>query len=133
MSYSVLFFIIIAVEIIVAVYIVIKYKNSTLGDLVKSEIEKVFEDGQHHDLVEKTQQYFECCGTDGPKFWKEEVPDSCFPNKSRTEQQFKEGCTHMLFEFFCKNKNIMGYSALGFAVFEVVAFMFSCVLAKNVG
>lgn len=140
LTYSVLLLIIIAVEVTVAIILFVKYKQNTLEEFVNHNIEKVFENEEHLGFVDEMQQYLKCCGTNGTYYWTSKskdskVPISCCPDNKpcNAEEYFKEGCCKTVFEFFDENKNIIGYSALGFALVEFVVFVFSCILAKNVG
>lgn len=134
-TYSVLLFIIIIVQVTVAIVIFVKLKEDTVKDLIKEHMEKIFEDDQHREKVDEIQSTLKCCGTTGPDFWKSKtMPDSCCPDKKTSCDEiysFKDGCNEQLIKFVNTHKNKMGFSSLGFALVEFIAFIFSCVLAKN--
>lgn len=132
-TYSVMLFLIIIIEITVAIVIFVKMREDAVEEFINKNIQAVFDEPKYKEEVNKLQELFECCGTTGSKSWNGTVPYSCCPeNKACTsDKYFEKGCAQMLIDFIVKYKNVLGLSTLGFAIVEFIAFVFSCILAKN--
>lgn len=132
-TYSVMLFLIIIVEITVAIVIFVKMREDAVEEFINKNIQAVFDDTKYKEEVNKLQELFQCCGTTGHQSWNGTVPDSCCPENKpcKTDKYFEEGCAQMLIDFIVKYKNVLGLSTLGFAIVEFIAFVFSCILAKN--
>ncbi|XP_063697776.1 leukocyte surface antigen CD53-like [Culicoides brevitarsis] len=132
LTYSALLFLIIIVQVTVAVLIFVNLQEDKIKEPINKSIEKVFNDKTFKAEVDALQANLKCCGSTGPDFWTD-IPDSCCKadKPCKTEGYFEEGCTQKLVDFLLEYKNILAYIALGFAVVELIALIFSCVLVKN--
>lgn len=135
LTYSVLLFIIIIVEVTVAIIIFVKLKDSTVDELISKHIGHLFDDKGKAELIDELQAIGKCCGKTGPDHWNGNIPDSCCPAEKKpcvhNIDYFQDGCSTKMIEFVVKHKNTLAYSSLGFAIVELIAFVFSCILAQK--
>lgn len=62
---------------------------------------------------------FKCCGTSGPSYWTNSTPESCYKNKDKKEELFKDGCTDKFIEFLQKCVQVIGITVLALSATEV--------------
>ncbi|XP_046384422.1 23 kDa integral membrane protein-like isoform X2 [Ischnura elegans] len=139
-SYSVILCAIFVVEIVIA----------ALAFVYKSDFERVAKEG-FHDLyadydndmevkkaVDGIQQFFECCGLDGPNYFKpSNFPASCCTSdtkncSSTSKGVYKRGCVTAVTDFGSWAGTVVGWVAIGICVVEVLGIVCACCLASSI-
>nr|BAN20686.1 unkown protein [Riptortus pedestris] len=117
-------------------------KEETI-DILRKTVDRNFNNAvkeSKEDLmfVEAIQKYGECCGIDGPNFWKEKslkYPKSCCPPNVNTCSEanvYQIGCKEEAAKVFSVFIDLIIISVLVMAVFEVIsAFMVAVFMKKT--
>lgn len=123
----------IVVEITVACVLYPKLHAKTVEKMINNYINNMFTNEEHYNLVDTIQASIKCCGTNGYHFWKQSIPVSCCPDYKPCEENqiFNVGCGEKIIKFIVDHKSAIASSALTFGIVELIAFVVSCILAKD--
>ncbi|XP_003969674.1 CD151 antigen-like [Takifugu rubripes] len=154
--YFVLLLCIFLLEILAGVLAYIYYQqlNQELKQSLKETMTTKYAQKGHDQVtkaVDKLQQEFKCCGSNGSSDWAESifirsgangrlVPDSCC--KTSTElcglrdhpsniYKVEGGCISKLEEFILDHLKIIGAVGVGIACVQIIGMVFTCCLYRN--
>ncbi|TWW67738.1 CD151 antigen [Takifugu flavidus] len=154
--YFVLLLCIFLLEILAGVLAYIYYQqlNQELKQSLKETMTTKYAQNGHDQVtkaVDKLQQEFKCCGSNGSSDWAESifirsgangrlVPDSCC--KTSTElcglrdhpsniYKVEGGCISKLEEFILDHLKIIGAVGVGIACVQIIGMVFTCCLYRN--
>lgn len=90
--------------------------------------------------VNNLQRALECCGVDGPQYWKlSPLPEGCCVNPSGTcdiatdeKQVFQEGCVKRVEELLHAIGLLLGVLAIVIGIVEIIGVVFALCLASSI-
>jgi len=134
MTYAFFLFVLIVLQIVIAALIFIYQVD--FRNAVEKGVRDIFKyEGQNRDAIDGIQKALECCGDEGPAFFKV-LPSSCCPqqiaNTCIFANAYKRGCVSKLREMSMDYSNYVAYIALGVAGVELLGLLFACCLATSI-
>lgn len=141
-------FLIVILIIEIAFGIVAFVNKDGYDDIIKKNVEQMF--GKYHNSTEDTnevdsiQKALECCGVNGPFYWKKDNPQSQFPPSCCVKPEgdcgystdpnkvFQAGCEGKIKEFLLAIGLILGALAIAVGLVEIIGVIFALCLASSI-
>ncbi|CAG9822022.1 unnamed protein product [Phaedon cochleariae] len=133
---------ILQVVLIVLAFLAMKNGNLELDEEVKTYLTKIYENiftsPEEADIVNTLQRYFECCGIDNSYTLVTNATsglliESCFSDTDTQQKvMYIKNCVNELRDFIMNNAKIIGGIAIGVALVELVAAIFSFCVKDNI-
>ncbi|KAG5884591.1 hypothetical protein JTB14_032684 [Gonioctena quinquepunctata] len=128
------------VVLIVLAFLAVRNGSLELDTEIEKYLTKLYErflkGGSDADAVNGLQREFECCGIDSSNYTLVTIPnsinliDSCcekqYNNRCTKDKAYEELCTEAIRDFIQSNSKIIGGIAIGVALVEITAAIFSC-------
>jgi len=151
-TFAVFLLVILIAEIAIGIVIFVKMNGDGWEQAVNDSITDKF--GQYNyndtdtalsDAVNNFQRDLECCGVDGPKYWRDRgfhtPPDGCCVNPDPGQcvsfepdqhQVFKDGCVYTLRELLKNVGLLLGILAITVGVVQIIGVVFALCLASSI-
>lgn len=134
--YAVCMFILFALQLTLSIWIFVESDSflTKMGEIVDTAWNE--RDSTNSYPMDALQLAFDCCGRTGFEDYEGTVPSSCCGYKDRTATcgyniySVRPGCRNEFTDFWRTNMNIIRWSSLFIALFELGIFVISCCLAS---
>lgn len=143
-TFAIILLTIFIVQVAIAVYAFLKIKDkATFEADINKGLNEVFSNyTKGHEAIDVTQRWLECCGVNGPGYWRSQfrndsLPIGCCPEKVQhctigTPGHFTDPCGHKLFKLIDSSAITVGGIAIGIAAVEIIGAIFALCLASSI-
>ncbi|KAE8622831.1 hypothetical protein XENTR_v10005407 [Xenopus tropicalis] len=129
LTFFILLLLILLAEVIMAILLFVYEKQ--LDNYVRDRLTSSFEQNLKQNSSETwniIQRNLQCCGINGTKDWKDNIPNSCCASNANSKcsqaDLFKMGCSEALKNWFEKNFLYVGVGTICISVIEVRDYIF---------
>ncbi|XP_023710812.1 CD63 antigen isoform X2 [Cryptotermes secundus] len=113
--------------------------NTAIHDSLTDMFGRYDQDEAIKKDINSLQKALECCGIDGPDYWKTSIPEGCCVNPDGTcsavtdpKQVFQEGCVQRLEELIHAIGLLLGVLAIVIGIVEIIGVVFALCLASSI-
>lgn len=149
-TFAVFLLVILIVEIAIGIVVFVKMNGEGWEQAVNDSIAENFArynktgDADLNNEIDNFQQNLECCGVDGPLYWRDdrrisEPPPGCCVNQNAVctnfesaDQVFQEGCVERLKELLRSVGLLLGILAISVGVVQIIGVVFALCLASSI-
>jgi len=148
-TFAVILLVLLIVEIAIGIVVFVKMNGEGLEQLVNDSITEQFAHynethGAINTEINNFQRDLECCGVDGPNYWRDrgvqKPPPGCCVNPSglcesfgeAQRQVFQTGCVNAVMQLLRNSGLWLGILAIAVGVVQIIGVIFALCLANSI-